>query len=42
VARTEFFELCSRYRVSVFNYADDEVPGELAAEMTTLKSLIGS
>lgn len=42
VPRTEFFELCGRYRVSVFNYPDDEVPGELSAELATLKSLTGS
>ena len=42
VSRAEFFELCGRYRVSVFNYPDDEVPGELSAELTTLKSLTRS
>lgn len=29
MSRTEFFEVCGRYRVSIFNYPDDEIDAEL-------------
>jgi predicted HTH domain antitoxin len=32
LSRGEFFEACSRYRVSIFNYPDDELETELLAD----------
>ncbi|MHB1560916.1 MAG: UPF0175 family protein [Isosphaeraceae bacterium] len=33
MSRGEFFEACGRYRVSVFNYPDEEVEVELRADL---------
>jgi predicted HTH domain antitoxin len=33
LSRGEFFEACGRYRVSVFNYPDEEIEGELRADL---------
>ena len=33
LSRGEFFEACGRYRVSVFNYPDEEVEAELRADL---------
>lgn len=33
VSRVEFFELCGRYGVSIFNYADAELERELGREL---------
>ena len=35
--RVEFFEACSRYHVSLFNYPDDEIEAELASDLATLE-----
>jgi predicted HTH domain antitoxin len=32
LSRGEFFEACGRYRVSVFNYPDEEIEAELRAD----------
>jgi predicted HTH domain antitoxin len=32
LSRVEFFEACGRYRVSVFNYPDEEIEAELRAD----------
>jgi predicted HTH domain antitoxin len=33
LSRGEFFEACGRYRVSVFNYPDEEIEAELRADL---------
>jgi len=38
LTRGEFLEACARYRVSAFNYRDDEVEAELDADLKTLKA----
>ncbi|HDQ00196.1 MAG TPA: UPF0175 family protein [bacterium] len=37
ISRVEFFEACNRYRVSIFNYPDDEIEAELKRDLETLK-----
>jgi predicted HTH domain antitoxin len=39
IPRAGFFEACGRYRVSIFNYADEEIETELAAELATMKKI---
>lgn len=39
LSRIEFLETCSRYRISPFNYPDDAVEAELAAELRILDEL---
>ncbi|NTU42856.1 MAG: UPF0175 family protein [Nitrospirales bacterium] len=39
ISRVEFFEACSRYHVSVFNYAPEEVEEELKRDLAAIKSL---
>lgn len=39
MTRVEFFEMCGRYKVSIFNYDDDEIEVELKADLDTLKRL---
>jgi predicted HTH domain antitoxin len=39
MSRAEFFEACGRYRVSIFNYADEEIETELAAELAAMKKI---
>ena len=38
--RVEFFEACGRYRVSLCNYADDEIETELAADLAAIKKVL--
>jgi predicted HTH domain antitoxin len=33
LSRGEFFEACGRYRVSIFNYPDEEIETELRADL---------
>jgi predicted HTH domain antitoxin len=33
LSRGEFFEACGRYRVSVFNYPDDEIEAQLRDDL---------
>lgn len=35
--RVEFFEACNRYKVSLFNYSDDEIEEELKSDLEVLK-----
>ncbi len=35
LSRADFFEMCGRYRVPVFNYDDQELAAELASDVTT-------
>jgi predicted HTH domain antitoxin len=37
ISRVEFFEMCGRYRVSVFNVAPDELAAELEADLEALR-----
>jgi predicted HTH domain antitoxin len=37
ISRVEFFEMCGRYHVSIFNYADDEIEAELARDLAALQ-----
>lgn len=36
LSRGEFFEACGRYRISIFNYPDEEVEGELLADLRAI------
>jgi predicted HTH domain antitoxin len=36
MSRVEFFEMCGRYRVSVFNYDPEDLENELAGDLETL------
>jgi predicted HTH domain antitoxin len=40
MSRVEFFEACGRYRVSIFNYPDDEIQHELASELATINNIL--
>lgn len=37
MSKAEFLETCGKYRVSVFNYPDEEIASELEAELVALK-----
>jgi predicted HTH domain antitoxin len=37
LSRTEFFEVCGKYKVSIFNYTDDEIASELDAELAVIQ-----
>jgi len=39
VSRIEFLETCGRYRISIFNYAPDEVEEELKKDLEAIKGL---
>jgi predicted HTH domain antitoxin len=39
ISRLEFFEVCSRYKVSLFNYPDDEVEEELRRDLEAIRSI---
>lgn len=39
MSRVEFFEMCGRYKVSVFNYAPEDLKNELAADLETLQKV---
>jgi predicted HTH domain antitoxin len=36
MSRTEFLEACGRYRVSIFNYPDDEAETEIKKDLETI------
>jgi hypothetical protein len=36
MSRGEFFDVCGRYGVSIFNYPDSEVAGELEKDLSAL------
>jgi predicted HTH domain antitoxin len=38
VSRREFLEKCSMYRVSHFNYSDDDIPEELSKDEKTAET----
>ncbi|MCB0211604.1 MAG: UPF0175 family protein [Anaerolineae bacterium] len=37
LSRAEFFEMCGRYKVSIYNYDTDDVEAELKADLDTLE-----
>ena len=37
MSRVEFFEMCGRYRVSVFNYDPEDLESELEGDLETLR-----
>jgi predicted HTH domain antitoxin len=39
MSRVEFLETCGVYRVSVFNYPDEEIAEELEREMATIEKI---
>lgn len=39
MSRIEFFEVCGRYRVSIFNYPPEEIEEELKRDIETVKRL---
>jgi len=42
MSRSEFLEACGRYRVSPFNYADEEAKKEVKRDFETAKKASGS
>jgi len=39
MSRIEFFEACSLYHVSIFNYTDDEIEAELASDLNAIDKI---
>ena len=39
MSRSEFLEACGRYRISVFNYSDEEVGEEIKKDFETAKKM---
>ncbi len=39
MSRVEFLEVCGRYRVSIFNYPDEEVEEEIKRDLNTIKKI---
>ena len=39
ISRVEFFEVCGRYRVSVFNYPPEEAEKELFKDLETVRKI---
>jgi predicted HTH domain antitoxin len=39
LSRVEFFEMCGRYRVSVFNYPPEELESELQADLEAVRKM---
>ena len=37
LSRVEFFDMCGRYRVPVFNYPPEELGAELQADLSALR-----
>lgn len=37
ISRVEFFEMCGRYHVPIFNYSDDEIEAELTRDLAALQ-----
>ena len=40
LSRTEFFETCGRYRVSVFNYMPEDLETEIKSDLKAAQGLI--
>lgn len=39
ISRAEFFDVCGRYKVSVFNYSEDELKAELESDLAVLSTI---
>lgn len=39
MSRVEFFEMCSRYRVSIFNYPPEDLERELQADLEMIRQV---
>jgi predicted HTH domain antitoxin len=39
MSRVEFFEACSRYRVSIFNYPPEEADQEIRKDLETARKI---
>jgi len=39
MSRTEFLEACGRYRVSIFNYPDDQAQTEIKKDLETARRM---
>ena len=39
MSRSEFFEMCGRYRVTVFNYPPEEIESELRGDLETARKM---
>jgi predicted HTH domain antitoxin len=39
MSRTEFLEACGRYRVSIFNYPDDQAETEIKKDLETARRM---
>ena len=39
MSKTEFLETCGRYKVSIFNYNDEEAVQELKNDLETLRNM---
>ncbi len=37
ISRKEFFEMCGRYKVPIFNYSPDELGDELQSDLKTFQ-----
>ena len=40
LSRTEFMEACGRYRVPLYNYADEETEAQLAADVEAVRKAL--
>lgn len=39
MSRIQFFETCSRYHISIFNYPPDEIEEEVKKDLNTLRNV---
>jgi predicted HTH domain antitoxin len=39
ISRVEFLDACGKYKVSIFNYPDDEIEAELQRDLEALRSI---
>ncbi len=39
ISKADFFKACHRYKVSVYNYPDEEVAGEVANDVASIKRI---
>ena len=40
VSRLDFFEICKKYKVSLFNYQPDEIEHEILNDLKTLETFL--
>ena len=40
ISRTEFFEMCGRYQVSIYNYSSEELEIELNADLENIEQIL--